>query len=117
MFFAFQASLADTNAHNLDTLLAAAYAGTSLARNATGTNPQLPNRFTQIIIQADPGNGGNVLVGDALVGTTNYGQELKATGNPLQMISPTASSSLSSLDIWLMASAATQKVNIICIGG
>jgi hypothetical protein len=120
MFFAFTASLADTNIHKLDDLLTAAYAATCLAR-PTGTPPgtglALPNRFSQIIIQADPGNGGNVFVGDSQLSSSNYGQELKSTSNPLQIISPTAALSISTLDMYLLASGATQKVNIICIGG
>jgi hypothetical protein len=118
MLFAFTASLADTNVHTLDSLLVAAYAATSLARPAPTSVPttQLPNHFVQIIIQADPGNSGNVFVGDALLSSTNYGQELKSTGNPLQLESPSGVPSLSTTDINLLASGATQKVNIILIG-
>jgi hypothetical protein len=102
MFWGFQASLADTNAHKLADLVAAAY---------SGVVPAPPNRSRQIDIQADGGNGGNVLIGDSSVSTTVYGKQLAAKA--VDVRGPSVQDDISTLDIFLCASVATQKVNIL----
>ena len=105
MFFGVQVSLADTNIHTLDSLIQAAYA-------SAAAKP--PNRFSNIIIQADNANGGTVLVGDGLLSSTNYGNQIQK-GNQLQF-SSSGIQNISTLDIYVLASAATQKLNLLLMG-
>ena len=94
-----QVSLADTNAHRLADLLAAL------------TIPFQFNRGIQLDIQADSGNSGTVSVGDGNLSTSRYGRILAASA--VMTLGPDDTDDVSTLDIYLLASAATQKVNIV----
>ena len=92
-------SLADTSVHKLSDLIAAA------TGYATATN-----RFAQVSVQADPGNAGNVYLGDPNVASTNMGANL--TAGLTYSSGPHESNLVSTLDIHVRASAATQKINV-----
>lgn len=101
-FFAAQLSLGDTNPHRLADLLAAL------------TIPFPYNNGCQIDIEADDNNSGSIFLGDSLItvtSTSRYGRQLAK--NELWTSYDDCDNSVSTLDIYLLASAATQKANVI----
>jgi hypothetical protein len=93
-------SLADTNAHQLSALLATLL-GANTPTNGCGLN-----------IQADPTNGGSVYVGDCNVSSTQNGGVL-AAGASYSEPDNGSVNGISTVDIYVRASAATQKINVM----
>ena len=101
-FFAAQVSLGDTNIHNLAALIAAL------------TVPFPYTNGCQIDIQADPANSGSIFIGDGLLtitSTSRYGRQI--VKDELWTSYDDCANSVSLTDIYLLASAATQKANVI----
>jgi hypothetical protein len=103
MLYGLQVTLGDTSIHKLSALIAA----------ATGYGSVRPN-FCTILLQADPGNSGNIFVGDSNLGSSNYGKQLAASAT-FELRSD-RTDVFSTLDIYVLASATGQKLNIILIG-
>jgi len=100
MLFGAQVVLGDTSVHQLSTLLGAL------------SVPITRKTFIEIAMQADSSNGGNVLIGDGGLSSSRYGVVLLSTSQPYKL-GPDTVNAISTDDIYLLASAATQKINFV----
>jgi hypothetical protein len=71
----------------------------------------VPKVVAELYITADNANSGSIYVGDSTLSTSNYGAEL-APGDPM-LPRRTAGNQIALDRVYLMASTANQKVNVI----
>jgi hypothetical protein len=76
----------------------------------SAARPEAPKVVAELYIIADNANSGSVYVGDSTLSTSNYGAEL-APGDPM-LPRRTAGNQIALDHVYLMASAANQKVNV-----